>query len=879
MTELRRIGQRRILVGVAALAALVIIAILWPRDVVWDGENRIASDTTVAGDVKVAPGARVVLQNGAKLTVRGKLEVSGILTCESGGLFVEVGGALVVNGSLACDQGDRAVPGSGISIVAAGDVTFSRDAQVETTGSVQLVGSEDQLKRSAADVQALFDEIARDTGDGVRIGPFLPEKRGSAVRSGLASLGHSGVNAAGGIAQQGQAGTMRLSGRWKVAGPFTWIQPSNVRNVELGDLSMTQPSGPDGESVRLRCPVAQAGDGGHAGRLYIRARETLRVYAETKLALGSGGAGGDAVAMGFGCWPLARAIAGHGGDSGNLKLQAGGAIRIEAKLLIAPGAGGRGGRADAVGNPGPKPGDGGAQAVAWAGWGGNSAGLLQLKGGAVGVERIEVGSVVSGAGGDGSARAGDGASGADCATSPNGGPGGEAFAEAGSGGYGMFLAPGGAMPTPDPRAARPTLPATLDPRQPPLPRRAEGAAAIAGRGGIVLASFGGAGGAGADCGAKRPGGVGGDGGDAGAEAGEGGSVFLTARGVGQAVRGADGWVNALAGGNGGEGGDGCPGGKGGIGGRPGGANGAPGRDLDVPPCGVPPPTARLTFEPTGPSVRGEVYLDVLANGGAAVSATLTGPLVSSAPTLTGTTDAAGKLRLTWVVTQPGSYRVSGTVGGSPISAAVDVTPPPATQTPTRTPAVTPTPRAEVELTWDHLAPGSWAQSELYFTVRGAPGVRVIVTVSGPGVIGFATQSGTTGTTGVARFAWPIRQAGMYRATGTMGEVPVTAETAVTDPVAVTTPTPAPTPTPTAKLTFEHTQPGRQSEVYLTVKGAPRAAVSATLTGAAVTSAATQSGTTDGAGELRLTWVITQFGTYRATGTLGSAPISAEVQVR
>ena len=99
------------------------------------------------------------------------------------------------------------------------------------------------------------------------------------------------------------------------------------------------------------------------------------------------------------------------------------------------------------------------------------------------------------------------------------------------------------------------------------------------------------------------------------------------------------------------------------------------------------------------------------------------------------------------------------------------------------------------------------------------------------------------------------------------------------PAPAPAPTPAPTPTPTAQLTFEHTQPGVQSEVYLTLTGTPGAEVSATLTGPAVKSAATQSGTTDEFGELRLTWTITQFGTYRAAGTLGGAPISAQVEVR
>lgn len=68
-------------------------------------------------------------------TAAKRLDVSGTLTCENGELHVEVERALTVSGSITCDQGVDALPGSGISIVAGADVTYSRDAQVETNGT------------------------------------------------------------------------------------------------------------------------------------------------------------------------------------------------------------------------------------------------------------------------------------------------------------------------------------------------------------------------------------------------------------------------------------------------------------------------------------------------------------------------------------------------------------------------------------------------------------------------------------------------------------------------------------------------------------------------------------------------------------------------
>ena len=87
----------------------------------------------------------------------------------------------------------------------------------------------------------------------------------------------------------------------------------------------------------------------------------------------------------------------------------------------------------------------------------------------------------------------------------------------------------------------------------------------------------------------------------------------------------------------------------------------------------------------------------------------------------------------------------------------------------------------------------------------------------------------------------------------------------------------PSPTPTAALSFAHTQPGVQSELYLDVRAAPGVQVVATASGPGMQQ--TTFGKTDATGRLRLIWVITELGTYRATGTVGGAAISAQVEVR
>ena len=107
-------------------------------------------------------------------------------------------------------------------------------------------------------------------------------------------------------------------------------------------------------------------------------------------------------------------------------------------------------------------------------------------------------------------------------------------------------------------------------------------------------------------------------------------------------------------------------------------------------------------------------------------------------------------------------------------------------------------------------------------------------------------------------------------------------------VSVATPTPAvllPTSTPvagsstlTAALSFTHTQPEVQSEVYLDIEAQSGTAVSATLSGPGITGSAVQSGTVAANGQLRLTWTINMFGDYSVTGLAGGSSFSDSITV-
>ena len=84
---------------------------------------------------------------------------------------------------------------------------------------------------------------------------------------------------------------------------------------------------------------------------------------------------------------------------------------------------------------------------------------------------------------------------------------------------------------------------------------------------------------------------------------------------------------------------------------------------------------------------------------------------------------------------------------------------------------------------------------------------------------------------------------------------------------------------TPTMSFVHTQPGVQSEVYLDIQVASGVAVTATLTGPGIVGSAQQSAVAGIGGQVRLTWIINLDGNYSATGSAGAASFNSSVSVQ
>lgn len=574
-----RMPRKSLFLALGVLVLLALGGLAWW----WNGSAGIPTrtfetDTLLEGNFSVPVGTKVVVKNGATLTVNGDLLVGGLLECDGGPLNLVVNGTFTVAKTLRCDRTETLPVGDlglGISVVS-GNFDITKDAVVVSNGHVQLVHEAAKLAKTKEALDALYAEASKYRQEERHLGPLAPLDEipdsavgkpvsvdpGSTSRSGWVgtiaralarpALAHEepAVDASGNPV----ANTVKVGGTWYVGTPGT-APPPNLSvptppkgvdkiivnfdfgkdGVNLSDFELTGPDGRAGTDAQGSCTVT-GGKGEDALRLLVRA-DNIAIN-NLDLHLGSGGPGGKATTS-KDCDP-GVATGGEGGLAGNFKMVASGDFSITGAFNLFPGKGGAGGKGTAYGKNGDDGCGGlnGGDATATGGAGGDNNKLLTASGSISGTENISVREMVGGRGGDGEANSGTGGNG----TGPGcaGGAGGKATALGGVGGNttcAKFPCTGGAGgdPTANPGA-------------------------------------GGNGGAGS---ATEPGGNGGAGGDAAATPGKGGT--------GTTANGTDGSVKAETGGAGGAGGDGCGPGTGGAGGagKPEGEKGKDGKNLCV----------------------------------------------------------------------------------------------------------------------------------------------------------------------------------------------------------------------------------------------------------------------------------------------------------
>ena len=502
--------------------------------------DAIVIDTSLVGNQVISADHKMVLQKGASLTVEGNLTIDGVLSCEGGPAIVSVTGALEVNNRIECMHSDKSTDSIGIVLAAAGPITFSTDAQVVSSGSVQIVSNMSASKKTQSEINALFTETGIDSGVGARIGPFSEGALQKVLLNGRPIDFSSFASVREAHAQVSRDKDSKALPQKVIAG--TWTLGSNngahtsvnkvMLNFDFGkdadmiikDFHLRGPRSRDGNDDIGKSCDARGGRGEDAFRVRVNAANIM--IDNFRLELGDGGAGGNAETL-VNC-DSGRATGGAGGIAGNFKMTALGKIVIN-NFHIVPGRGGQGGSATAIGKPGMDAchGTKGGDAIAIGGAGGKNKKELSALGAVEGIGTVTIDKVDGGDGGPAFAKPGKGGNGTACKC--NGGKGGSATATGGKGGDASLKLTGVA------------------------------GEAIGGDGGDANADAA-DGGAGGSCPLKPKGGNGGDGGNAVAKIGKAGK--------GTTADGAGGIVQDEIGGDGGKGGEGCgpgSGGKGGIG--------------------------------------------------------------------------------------------------------------------------------------------------------------------------------------------------------------------------------------------------------------------------------------------------------------------------
>ena len=379
-------------------------------------QSEINSDTVIKGDYKINKGKTVVLKNGSKLTVEGKVDIAGILKCEGGSLNLESKGDLKITGAFICNRKSEDLKkGSdeqGINIIGSSNITFDKDSVLASNAHIQIVESADLLLKTKEDYIKAFNEIAKDEGEGIRVGPLLqsiPQQSSDLGNpSQLAINPESQTNQPAGANFISTAHAQDIIRTYSFNGKIVqergdpnsplppWVDLEKIPkeidillywvnlpngDLELFDSVMFTPDGHDAKDIIGGCDISapkaedikdENGDKDSAKKhsMRMRARAKNIKVRNFLLFLGDGGQGGDAITD-KDCDPEGKAVAGHGGNPANFKWTAENSIDIQGNFYIYPGKGGDGGKAVAHGKKGADgcPGEDGRNATATGGWG------------------------------------------------------------------------------------------------------------------------------------------------------------------------------------------------------------------------------------------------------------------------------------------------------------------------------------------------------------------------------------------------------------------------------------------------------------------------------------------------------------------------------
>jgi hypothetical protein len=411
-------------------------------------------NTTLGGQanfasVNIPAGVTVTVTSDLTLTATGPITIAGTLIGDCKAISVMTAGVLNVPGGIEnhCTH-EPAGDNPGLTLIGAAGYKLTGSHGISTSGDLLITNDatlpfdtvDDPLEPGVATKARKEIQVgtydcyiaqmtitvtpAKNGADGGPVGEDgedakVPKKigcNGDLYIDGTTVTGQAGGN--GGKATDTKAGAATAkAGKGGFGGDLSILVTNGGLDFGSGNTTLSGGNGGNGgKATATSLPIAgaagpsataKAGAGGNGGTVRGRAEDGISIAGTLTVNVGSGGYGGDAIAVaadGANCTAMnaagnggaADATAGDGGNTLDKQLRVKGNVVIAGTLKVDGGTGGKGGLADATGGKG---GDGcqekgmngadGGSVTAKAGKGGNSlvknlGGQLVSPGGASG---------------------------------------------------------------------------------------------------------------------------------------------------------------------------------------------------------------------------------------------------------------------------------------------------------------------------------------------------------------------------------------------------------------------------------------------------------------------------------------------------------------
>lgn len=326
--------------------------------IIWHNQTKfIKIDTVINGDYIINKYQKLILQNSAKLTVLGNLQIKGKIECENGPLYIEIKKNLLVEGEITCQRNDEIIKknnsDTAIILIINESANFTTTSKITANSHIQIINNIKQLLANSKQTNNTFDDVIRpEAKDKFVLGPFLEnnELNNYFITTNIEPQF---------IQEKKSNSQININGKWIIGSPkylnsekynLSKIPKKNEKiilylnlpssKIFIGTSEIFLQDGNKEEDSRKSCDIIIKKEAKtDAPRMLIRANSIL--INNLSLYLGDGGKGSD-IESETQCMYI-NIVAGPGGLPGDFKMIAQNDFTIVGKFNLYPGSTGAGG--------------------------------------------------------------------------------------------------------------------------------------------------------------------------------------------------------------------------------------------------------------------------------------------------------------------------------------------------------------------------------------------------------------------------------------------------------------------------------------------------------------------------------------------------------